>query len=267
MTKDGSTAAGGALVRAEQVRKRFGRTEVLKGVDLTVARGQVMCIIGPSGSGKSTFLRCINQLETYEAGRLWVGDELIGYEERAGRMVPLRGRRVVMQRRRIGMVFQQFNLFWHMTVLQNLIEAPVRVLGESPQTASRRALALLERVGLAEKADAYPMKLSGGQQQRAAIARALAMNPELMLFDEPTSALDPETTGEVLAVISELAASGMTMIIVTHEMGFARQVADRVVLMEDGIAGHEATPEAFFGDQAPARVRAFLSTLHDFRRR
>jgi polar amino acid transport system ATP-binding protein len=250
------------LVRAEDVRKSFGRLEVLKGVSLQVARGQVLCIVGPSGSGKSTFLRCINQLETYQAGRIWVGDELIGYREAGGRLVPLGSRQVVAQRRRIGMVFQQFNLFWHMTVLENVMEAPVRVLGENPAVVRRRALDLLERVGLGAKAEAYPMKLSGGQQQRAAIARALAMNPELMLFDEPTSALDPETTGEVLAVISELAGSGMTMMIVTHEMGFARQVADRVVFMDEGVVRHEAAPADFFGPQAPARLKAFISSIH-----
>lgn len=250
------------LVRAEGVRKWFGTQEVLKGVDLHVERGKVMCIIGPSGSGKSTFLRCINQLEVYQDGRLYVNDELIGYEELQGRLRPLKTRQVVAQRRRIGMVFQQFNLFWHMTVLQNIIEAPVRVLGENAEVATQRALGLLDRVGLSAKAHAYPMKLSGGQQQRAAIARALAMNPELMLFDEPTSALDPETTGEVLQVITQLAGSGMTMIIVTHEMGFAQQVADRVVLMENGVASYEAAPASFFGAKAADRVKSFLSTIH-----
>lgn len=250
------------LVRAVGVRKLFGQTEVLRGVDLEVQRGEVLCIIGPSGSGKSTFLRCINQLETYQGGKIFVDDELIGYEEAGGRLRPLTNRQVVLQRRRIGMVFQQFNLFWHMTVLENIIEAPVRVLGQPLAQARDNAMRLLERVGLAAKADAYPMKLSGGQQQRAAIARALAMSPELMLFDEPTSALDPETTGEVLAVISELASTGMTMIIVTHEMGFARQVADRVVLMEEGQICHQASPEQFFGEHAPARLKTFLSTIH-----
>jgi polar amino acid transport system ATP-binding protein len=255
-------ADASVLVRAERVRKWFGANEVLKGVDLQVERGKVMCIIGPSGSGKSTFLRCINQLEVYQDGRLYVGDELIGYREQLGRLRPLNTGQIVAQRRRIGMVFQQFNLFWHMTVLQNIIEAPVRVLGESVEVATRRALELLDRVGLSAKAQAYPMKLSGGQQQRAAIARALAMNPELMLFDEPTSALDPETTGEVLQVITQLAGSGMTMIIVTHEMGFAQQVADRVVLMEHGVASYEAAPASFFGPNAADRVKSFLSTIH-----
>ena len=250
------------LVRAIDVRKRFGDTEVLRGVTLDVLKGEVLCIIGPSGSGKSTFLRCINQLETYQGGKIYVNNALIGYKEVGDRLLPISNRQVVLQRRQIGMVFQQFNLFWHMTVKENIIEAPIRVLGQSAGQASENAMRLLERVGLAAKADAYPMKLSGGQQQRAAIARALAMNPELMLFDEPTSALDPETTGEVLSVISELASTGMTMIIVTHEMGFARQVADRVVLMEEGQIRHEAPPDLFFSDQAPARLKAFLSTIH-----
>ena len=250
------------LVSAVDVHKRFGDTPVLRGVNLQVHAGEILCIIGPSGSGKSTFLRCINQLETYQSGRIYVGGELMGYKEAGGRLLAISNRQVVLQRRRIGMVFQQFNLFWHMTVKENIIEAPIRVLGQSAVQASENAMRLLERVGLAAKADAYPMKLSGGQQQRAAIARALAMNPELMLFDEPTSALDPETTGEVLSVISELASTGMTMIIVTHEMGFARQVADRVVLMEDGQIRHEAPPDQFFSDQAPARLKAFLSTIH-----
>ena len=250
------------LVSAVDVHKRFGDMPVLRGVNLQVQAGEILCIIGPSGSGKSTFLRCINQLETYQGGRIYVGGELIGYKEAGGRLQAISNRQVVLQRRRIGMVFQQFNLFWHMTVKENIIEAPIRVLGQSPAQASENAMRLLERVGLAAKADAYPMKLSGGQQQRAAIARALAMNPDLMLFDEPTSALDPETTGEVLSVISELASTGMTMIIVTHEMGFARQIADRVVLMEEGQIRHEAPPDQFFGEQAPARLKAFLSTIH-----
>jgi polar amino acid transport system ATP-binding protein len=250
------------LVSAVDVHKRFGDTPVLRGVNLQVHAGEILCIIGPSGSGKSTFLRCINQLETYQSGRIYVGGELMGYKEAGGRLLAISNRQVVLQRRRIGMVFQQFNLFWHMTVKENIIEAPIRVLGQSPAQANENAMRLLDRVGLASKADAYPMKLSGGQQQRAAIARALAMSPDLMLFDEPTSALDPETTGEVLSVISELASTGMTMIIVTHEMGFARQIADRVVLMEEGQIRHEAPPDQFFGEQAPARLKAFLSTIH-----
>jgi polar amino acid transport system ATP-binding protein len=256
------TGSGKALVRADNVRKWFGRNEVLKGVSLQVARGEVLSIIGPSGSGKSTFLRCINQLETYQDGRIYVGDQLIGFQEQGGKLVPLGNRRVVDQRRNIGMVFQQFNLFWHMTVLENIIEAPMLVLGQRRGEAVKTAMGLLERVGLAEKAHAYPMKLSGGQQQRAAIARALAMKPELMLFDEPTSALDPETTGEVLSVIADLAKTGMTMVVVTHEMAFARQVSNRVVLMESGKVDCEADPETFFRDQPSARLKAFLATIH-----
>ncbi|MEO3429299.1 amino acid ABC transporter ATP-binding protein [Pelagibius sp. CAU 1746] len=250
------------LVRAENLDKWFGEHQVLKSVSLNVSRGEVVSIIGPSGSGKSTFLRCINQLETYQGGRLFVAGDLIGYSERQGKLVPLGNRQIVAQRRHIGMVFQQFNLFWHMTVLENIIEAPVLVLGQSKKQAIDRAMSLLERVGLAEKAHAYPLKLSGGQQQRAAIARALAMDPDLMLFDEPTSALDPETTGEVLAVIRELAESGMTMMIVTHEMNFARQISDRLVLMEDGRIEHEGSPDHFFGSAQSDRLKAFLSTIH-----
>ena len=250
------------LVRAENVRKWFGPLEVLKGVSLQVAKGEVLSIIGPSGSGKSTFLRCINQLETYQDGRIFVGDDLIGYNLQGDRLVPLPQRRVVEQRRNIGMVFQQFNLFWHMTVLENIIEAPMLVLGQRREQAVDTAMGLLRRVGLAEKANAYPMKLSGGQQQRAAIARALAMKPDLMLFDEPTSALDPETTGEVLNVIADLAESGMTMIVVTHEMAFARRVSDRVVLMDNGKVDCEADPETFFRDQPSVRLKEFLATIH-----
>ncbi len=251
-----------ALVRAENVRKWFGPLAVLKGVNLQVAKGEVLSIIGPSGSGKSTFLRCINQLETYQDGRIYVGRDLIGYDLKADRLVPLSNRRVVEQRRNIGMVFQQFNLFWHMTVLENIIEAPMLVLGRPRDEAIDTAMELLRRVGLAEKANAYPMKLSGGQQQRAAIARALAMKPNLMLFDEPTSALDPETTGEVLNVIADLAGSGMTMIVVTHEMAFARRVSDRVVLMESGKVDCEADPETFFREQPSPRLKEFLATIH-----
>jgi len=251
-----------ALVRAENIEKWYGQNQVLKDINLEVHSGQVMTIIGPSGSGKSTFLRCINHLETYQGGRLWLGDDLIGYREDAkGRLRPLPQQELVRQRRRIGMVFQQFNLFWHRTVMENMIEGPVRVLGIPKDEAIETGKRLLARVGLAEKADAYPGKLSGGQQQRAAIARALAMKPELMLFDEPTSSLDPETTGEVLAVMTELANDGMTMIVVTHEMEFARKVSDRVVMMEHGVVQFESDPEDFFGNQPNERVRAFLSNM------
>jgi len=256
------SASTKALVRAENIEKWYGQNQVLKDINLEVHSGQVMTIIGPSGSGKSTFLRCINHLETYQGGRLWLGDDLIGYREDAkGRLRPLPQQELVRQRRRIGMVFQQFNLFWHRTVMENMIEGPVRVLGIPKDEAIETGKRLLARVGLAEKADAYPGKLSGGQQQRAAIARALAMKPELMLFDEPTSSLDPETTGEVLAVMTELANDGMTMIVVTHEMEFARKVSDRVVMMEHGVVQFESDPEDFFGNQPNERVRAFLSNM------
>jgi polar amino acid transport system ATP-binding protein len=250
------------LVRAEGVEKWFGANHVLRGVNLSIPRGEVLSIIGPSGSGKSTFLRCINQLETYQSGRIYVGDELIGYQQQGDKLIPLKNSQIVAQRRRIGMVFQQFNLFWHMTVLENIIEAPMLVLGQSRPDAVRRAKELLARVGLSEKADAYPQKLSGGQQQRAAIARALAMDPDLMLFDEPTSALDPETTGEVLKVMAELARSGMTMVIVSHEMAFARQVSNSVAFMENGTVICEAPPDVFFDEQPHPRLRAFLTRLH-----
>lgn len=257
-TRDGSARP---LIRAVDVRKRFGALEVLKGVTLDVHAGEVVSIVGPSGSGKSTFLRCMNSLETYQGGRIRIGDEIAGHRERDGKLVPLGARALAAQRRRVGMVFQQFNLFWHMTVLDNLIEGPIQVLGLPREDAERRARRLLNRVGLAEKADAYPMKLSGGQQQRAAIARALAMEPEAMLFDEPTSALDPETTGEVLAVIEGLARGGMTMVIVTHEMSFARRVSDRIAFMDEGELVHIAPPDRFFGPDAPERLSRFIGTL------
>lgn len=250
------------LVRAEHLEKWYGRNQVLVDVNLNVSEGQVMCIIGPSGSGKSTFLRCINHLETYQGGRLWLGNDLIGFREGpTGELIPRKQSELVQQRRRVGMVFQQFNLFWHKTVMENLIEAPMLVLGKSKEESIEISRQLLERVGLEDKADVYPSRLSGGQQQRAAIARSLAMNPEVLLFDEPTSSLDPETTGEVLAVMSELAVSGMTMIVVTHEMSFARKVADRVVMMENGIVQYEAPPEEFFENQSNTRLRSFLSSM------
>lgn len=249
-------------VRAENIQKWYGDNQVLSDVNLAVLHGQVMCIIGPSGSGKSTFLRCINQLETYHAGRLWLGDDLIAYRLSAnGELIPRKQSEVVTQRRRVGMVFQQFNLFWHKTVLENLIEAPMLVAGKSKDESVVNARGLLERVGLAEKEDVYPGSLSGGQQQRAAIARTLAMQPEVMLFDEPTSSLDPETTGEVLSVMAELAQTGMTMIVVTHEMSFARKVSDRVVMMENGVVQYEAEPDEFFEAQDNERLRAFLSSM------
>ncbi|HEY6029943.1 MAG TPA: amino acid ABC transporter ATP-binding protein, partial [Gaiellaceae bacterium] len=229
------SANGGVVMRAEDVHKRFGRLHVLKGVSLEVAQREKGCIIGPSGSGKTTFIRCINHLEKIDSGRIEVNGHLIGYRERKGKLVEDSERSVAKQRTEIGMVFQRFNPFPHMSALENVIEAPVRVRGVPRGQAVADAERLLERVGLADKKDVYPGKLSGGQQQRVAIARALAMKPSLMLFDEPTSALDPEVTGEVLAVMEELAHEGTTMIVVTHEMGFAKQAADRVVMMDDGV--------------------------------
>jgi polar amino acid transport system ATP-binding protein len=249
------------MVLAEAVHKRFGRLEVLKGIDLRVDRGDVMCVIGPSGSGKSTFLRCINHLEQINAGRLWVDGDLVGYRQRGDKLYELRESEVAQQRLGVGMVFQHFNLFPHMTALGNVVEAPLRVKKESKREVRERALALLERVGLADKADAYPMQLSGGQQQRVAIARALAMRPKLMLFDEPTSALDPELVGEVLDVMRDLARDGMTMVVVTHEMGFAREVADHVVFMDEGVVVEAGPPAEVIDRPTHARTRAFLSKV------
>ncbi len=222
------------LVRAVNVSKNFGHFQALKEVSLNVDRGEVLCIIGPSGSGKSTFLRCINQLEKIDGGAIWVNDELIGYRRDGNKLYELRDAEIARQRRPVGMVFQRFNLFPHLTALENITEGPIQVLKESPAVAKAHAMELLEMVGLSFKRDAYPNELSGGQQQRVAIARGLAMRPELMLFDEPTSALDPELVGEVLHVMKNLAASGMTMIVVTHELGFAREVAGRVAFMDAG---------------------------------
>nr|WP_146003135.1 amino acid ABC transporter ATP-binding protein [Streptomyces sp. San01] len=249
------------MVRAEKVRKHFGPLEVLKGVDLEVERGEVVCLIGPSGSGKSTFLRCINHLETVDGGRIWVDGQVVGYQRRGRKLLELGDREICRQRTEIGMVFQHFNLFPHMTVLQNLIEAPLRALREPRDEATARALALLEQVGLADKAGAYPRHLSGGQQQRVAIARALCMRPKLMLFDEPTSALDPELVGDVLTVMRELAESGMTMIVVTHEMGFAREVADRVVFFDAGQAVEVGPAQQVITDPRHARTKAFLAAV------
>src|SRR6476620_5641518 len=234
------------VMRAEDVVKRFGRLEVLKGVSLEVHSGETVCIIGPSGSGKTTFIRCINHLEKIDSGRVEVNGQLIGYRERNGKLVEDSERNIARQRAEIGIVFQRFNLFPHKTALENVIEAPVHVRGVPRNEAIVGAEALLDRVGLADKRDVYPGKLSGGQQQRVAIARALAMNPTLMLFDEATSALDPEMIGEVLDVMKVLAREGMTMIVVTHEMGFAREAADRIVMMDDGRIVEEGLPEEFF---------------------
>jgi polar amino acid transport system ATP-binding protein len=249
------------VMEATDVHKRFGRLEVLKGVSLSVPKGETVCIIGASGSGKTTFIRCINHLEKIDRGRITVNGQLIGYRERNGRLREDSEKSIARQRTQIGMVFQRFNLFPHMTAMENVVEAPVRVLGIDRAEAHERALALLRRVGLGDKCDAYPGKLSGGQQQRIAIARALAMQPALMLFDEPTSALDPEVTGEVLSVMEELALEGMTMIVVTHEMGFAKVAADRVVMMDGGVIIEEGTPEHFFEAPEHERTKQFLSKI------
>jgi polar amino acid transport system ATP-binding protein len=249
------------VMRAEEVHKSFGRLEVLKGVSVEVRKGETVCIIGPSGSGKTTFIRCINHLEKIDGGRITVNGRLIGYRERNGKLAEDSERSIAKQRTQIGMVFQRFNLFPHKTALENVIEAPVRVLGVPAKQAADDGVRLLTRVGLAEKCDTYPGKLSGGQQQRVAIARALAMKPALMLFDEPTSALDPEVIGEVLSVMEELAHEGMTMIVVSHEMGFARKAADRVVMMDEGRIIEEGTPEHFFDAPEQERTKQFLSQI------
>jgi polar amino acid transport system ATP-binding protein len=249
------------VVQAVDVRKRFGRLAVLNGVSLELHRGETVCLIGPSGAGKTTFIRCINHLEKIDSGRIEVNGQLIGYRERNGRLVEDSERSIARQRTQIGMVFQRFNLFPHKTALENVIDAPIHVLGLPKERAAADAEALLSRVGLADKRHTYPGKLSGGQQQRVAIARALAMKPALLLFDEPTSALDPEVTGEVLAVMEELAHEGMTMIVVTHEMGFARVAADRVAMMDDGCIVEQGPPEHFFLDPSEQRTKQFLSKI------
>ena len=249
------------VVRAEGVHKSFGALDVLKGISLQVRRGEVLCVVGPSGSGKSTFLRCINHLEQVTAGRIYVDDELIGYTEIDGVLHELSPRVAARQRRDVGMVFQRFNLFAHMTALQNIVEAPIRVRGLKKADALTRGRALLEQVGLADKADTYPLQLSGGQAQRVAIARALAMEPKLMLFDEPTSALDPELVSEVLEVMKQLAAGGMTMIVVTHEMGFAREVADTLVFMDAGAVVESGNPREVLSNPQHERTKAFLSRV------
>ncbi len=249
------------MVKAEEVHKRFGRLEVLRGVSMEVQPGEVVCMLGPSGSGKSTFLRCINHLEKIDSGRLSVDGELVGYRQAGDKIYELRDAEVCRERSEIGMVFQRFNLFGHMTAMENVIEAPIRVKKVKKNEAVRLARELLERVGLADKLDSYPAQLSGGQQQRVAIARALAMEPKLMLFDEPTSALDPELVGDVLDVMKKLAKDGMTMIVVTHEMGFAREAADRLVMMCDGAIIEEGTPEHFFTSPENERTKQFLSKI------
>ncbi|MDY4262283.1 MAG: amino acid ABC transporter ATP-binding protein [Schaalia hyovaginalis] len=250
------------MVQVEGVHKFFGDLHVLKGIDLTIAPGEVCVILGPSGSGKSTLLRCLNQLEEISAGRVRVEGELLGYREDAqGRLHDLPDKAIARQRARIGMVFQRFNLFPHKTALENVMEAPVHVAGVDKARAKKRALELLDRVGLADRADHYPSELSGGQQQRVAIARALAMDPEIMLFDEPTSALDPELVGEVLQVMKDLAASGMTMAVVTHEIGFAREVADTVVFMDEGVIVEAGSPAEVIGAPKEARTKEFFSKV------
>lgn len=249
------------MISAQNVHKSFGSLEVLKGITLDVMPGEVSCLLGPSGSGKSTFLRCCNHLEKVTAGRLYVDGDLIGYRERDGVLYEITEKQAAAQRTDIGMVFQQFNLFAHRTVLENIIEAPVNVKKQPVEKAKKRAMELLEQVGLAHKADAYPVQLSGGQQQRVAIARAVAMEPKLMLFDEPTSALDPELVGEVLRVMKELAAGGMTMLVVTHEMGFAREVADKIFFMDGGQVIESGTPQQVIDDPQHPRTKEFLSSL------
>jgi polar amino acid transport system ATP-binding protein len=249
------------MVQAEQVHKAFGSLEVLRGVDLAVRPGEVCCVIGPSGSGKSTFLRCVNHLEKIDAGLIRVDGELVGYRERGGKLHEMREREVARQRRSIGMVFQRFNLFPHMTALANVMEAPLRVRRERREAVRERAAALLDRVGLADKARSYPGQLSGGQQQRVAIARALAMQPKLMLFDEPTSALDPELVGEVLDVMKDLARQGMTMIVVTHEIGFAREVGDSLIFMDDGVVVESGAPREMISEPRHERTRSFLAKV------
>lgn len=248
-------------LRVEGVRKSYGHVEVLKGIDMQVKPGEVACLVGPSGSGKSTFLRCINHLEKINSGRLYVHGELVGYQEKKGRLYELSDREVCRKRAEIGMVFQNFNLFQHMTVLENIIEAPMRVLKVSKEEAVIHARELLHLVGLSGREESFPKQLSGGQQQRVAITRALAMRPKLMLFDEPTSALDPELVGEVLAAMQDLANSGMTMIVVTHEMGFARKVADTVAFMDAGLIVESGPPDQVLDNPQNDRTKSFFSKV------
>jgi polar amino acid transport system ATP-binding protein len=249
------------MVVAVDVHKSFGPVQALAGVSIRIPRGDVLCIVGPSGSGKSTFLRCINQLEVPDRGAIFVDGELIGYRRVGDALHELSDRELARQRLASGMVFQRFNLFGHLTALQNVIEGPVAVQRQSRREAAEEALALLERVGLADKREAYPIELSGGQQQRVAIARALAMRPKLMLFDEPTSALDPELVGEVLDVMRDLAGSGMTMVVVTHELGFAREVADRVVFMDRGAVVEEGPPQEVLNQPRHPRTKEFIAAV------
>ena len=250
------------VVSAFDVHKRFGHLEVLKGINLTVRAGEVVVMLGASGAGKSTFLRCINHLETIDDGEIWVGGKPIGFRLEGGRLKELREKDVARQRALMGMVFQRFNLFPHRTVMDNVTEGPIQVLGVSRRQAQQEAAALLERVGLSDKADEFPGRLSGGQQQRVAIARALAMKPQVILFDEPTSALDPELVGEVLKVMTDLAAEGMTMIVVTHEIAFAREVADTVVFMDNGVVVESGPPSEVIDHPQHERTKRFLARVH-----
>ena len=252
---------GEEMFRAVDVHKSFGHTEVLRGIDMSVARGEVVCLLGPSGSGKSTFLRCINHLEKFDRGEMWVGEHRVGYRPLGDRLKELKPNEVAQRRADIGMVFQQFNLFGHRTALENVMEGPIVVRGRKRADVEPIARELLERVGLGDRADNYPGQLSGGQQQRVAIARALAMQPKLMLFDEPTSALDPELVGDVLDVMRDLADQGMTMIVVTHEMGFAREVADRIYFMSEGVVVESGAPKDVLDDPREERTRQFLGKV------
>jgi len=249
------------MVDARSVRKSYGSNDVLNGISLTVEQGEVLCIIGPSGSGKSTFLRCLNHLESINGGRIYVNGELMGYRQVGNVLYEMKSKDIAKARQAIGMVFQRFNLFPHLTALQNIIEAPIGVAGMNPEEAKTLGLELLEQVGLGDKGDHYPSQLSGGQQQRVAIARALAMKPKLMLFDEPTSALDPELVGDVLDVMKNLAKAGMTMIVVTHEMGFAKEVADKVVFIDKGQIVESGSPKQVLDNPQEARTRAFLNKV------
>ncbi|MDQ0709839.1 polar amino acid transport system ATP-binding protein [Arthrobacter woluwensis] len=256
-----NTAENKPLVRIEGLHKYYGHHHVLKGIDMTVKKGEVAVVIGPSGSGKSTMLRCVNLMETISAGLIHVGDQLIGYREKNGQLHDLKDKEIAAQRQNIGMVFQKFNLFPHMTALENVIEAPMQVKGQSKAVAKKRAAELLEMVGLGSRINHYPSQLSGGQQQRVAIARALAMDPEVMLFDEPTSALDPELVGDVLNVMKDLAKSGMTMIVVTHEIGFAREVGDTLTFMDAGVVVESGDPRAIIAAPQHERTKEFLSRV------
>ena len=239
------------IIKVENLYKSFGKIQVLKGIDISIKKGEVICIIGPSGCGKSTFLRTLNLLEEPTKGHIYFN----------GNDITAPKTNINIHRQKMGMVFQQFNLFPHMTILKNMTIAPMKLLKMSKEDAETKAMELLEKVGLADRADAYPSQLSGGQKQRVAIVRALCMDPEVMLFDEPTSALDPEMVGEVLTVIKDLASSGMTMAIVTHEMGFAREVADRVIFIDEGVIAEEGTPEEIFGNPKCPRLQDFLSKV------